>query len=486
MALVVARTTGHVAFSSVLSNTTLSFASLPSAGSLIVVIICGTVDEDGTEYAVLEVTDNQGNTYARRISAPDAGDGNVEIWSAENIGTPSGTFTISINHESGSSENYGVAEAFEISGAAVSAVTEQTTSAGGSSPDDAAFSLTLVQANQIIFAGAINSPGAIFSPPSNYTEEFDVGWQEAISENSYQGSAVYRIVTVGGEHVAQWSHGNADWVVAAASFRASQPTSTVRAAATVVSATRKNAQAVNSVTAAATVSATKRKAAAASSTCSARAAVTSAQFKAVTRTSVATAAAVVTSTDRKASSTASTVRGAAAVSAVAHRNRPSLVAAAAAVTTTTRKNAVRASTVTAGGTVTSSIRKGGQAASVTRAAVAVTSSESRGATGLSVVRAAAAVTSVERKGALGASTLTAAGRVASESRRSRVSAGARVTTATRPGHMSSSAVRAGARVVTDAFRPFAPSVPIDARVVGGPLLAAQVLEASAYCQTPVI
>lgn len=478
MALVVARETGQQTFSNTGASTAVSFASLPAAGSLIVVMVAGTVD-NGDEYSVNSVTDNQGNTYARRSDAPGAGDGNVEIWSAENIGTPSGTFTVTVDHVVASA-NYGLIEAYEVTGVPLSGVTEQTTSGGGTPPSDGEFLVELVQARQIIFGGIlVLGDGGAISPPANYTETAEAGWTEAASEKVFQAEFCFRIVSTAGQHQPQWSHSDGDWVVAAATFKEALPVSSVRAGGGVTGATHKNAQAASVARAAGAASATDRKNAFGSSFCELAGATTSSVLKGGRAASAVTASAAVTST--RLVKAASSVTAAGNVTTVGIRNRPSLVMAAGAVTSTTRKNASRASALTSGGAVVTIGSKNIERASASSAAGALTSAGRKGGKATSITIAAGAVSSGQSRGAAGTSSVTAAGGVASESRRSRISAGGRVVSAVLAGRVSSSTVRAGARVVSDAFRPFAPSVPIDARVIGGPLVAAQVLEPDTYC-----
>ena len=91
------RDTGHKTANGVNSSAA-SFASLPAAGnSIIILVTCWNI-----AIAAAEVTDNQSNTYARdayigpnQPASPQAA--TCGIFSDIEIGSPSGTFTITIN-----------------------------------------------------------------------------------------------------------------------------------------------------------------------------------------------------------------------------------------------------------------------------------------------------------------------------------------------------------------------------------------------------
>jgi len=93
-------------------STTMSFGSLPSAGNFIVVGISNW-DAGSTDQA-LAVSDNQGNTYYEAITSDESGDAVASIWYAYNIGSPTGTFTVTINPAG--TDDYLAACAAEFSG----------------------------------------------------------------------------------------------------------------------------------------------------------------------------------------------------------------------------------------------------------------------------------------------------------------------------------------------------------------------------------
>lgn len=82
------------------SSDTCSFSGLPSATHQ--VIACITLRVSGGSWQqVTGVTDNQGNTYVRAFGYFGPGNQtveNMEYWWCSSIGTPSGTFTITVNY----------------------------------------------------------------------------------------------------------------------------------------------------------------------------------------------------------------------------------------------------------------------------------------------------------------------------------------------------------------------------------------------------
>lgn len=78
----------------------LSFGSLPLAGSCVIVDF-GYNGASGSS-AISSVADNQGNIYTQRQTAFDAVASNVAVYSCDAIGTPSGTFTVTITLTSSS------------------------------------------------------------------------------------------------------------------------------------------------------------------------------------------------------------------------------------------------------------------------------------------------------------------------------------------------------------------------------------------------
>lgn len=188
-------------------------------------------------------------------------------------------------------------------------------------------------------------------------------------------------------------------------------------------------------------------------------------------------------------STASTVSAAGAASSAGRKNPTpaSAVTAAGSVASTRTKAALATSSVTAAGAVTTVAPQNAVRSSACSAGAAVASTARKGGSGVSTLTAGAAVSGAVRKGALRISAVSGAGAVQgtgtsaeAHTGASRVTASGRVTSAgvrfEPEVHSGASAVTAGGRVTTVGFQPsFSPAARVVARVVGGPLVSAQVL-----------
>lgn len=90
MAIAAVQTTGVTAIGGS-APSAVSFSVLPTAGNLIVVSVSMAGDL-GSEACT--VTDNQGNTYIKAVDSGNFNERKTNIWYAYNIGSPSGTFTV--------------------------------------------------------------------------------------------------------------------------------------------------------------------------------------------------------------------------------------------------------------------------------------------------------------------------------------------------------------------------------------------------------
>ena len=186
-----------------------SFGTLPSAGNMIVVMISAWRAVPGANIA--SVSDNQGNIYTKAIDRNGAGADTLceaSIWYCANIGSPSGTHTVTANPTAGS-DNYINVIASEISGQNTSSPLDATTSAAISSTGDVATgtTATLAQADEIVFivasVSASNSNIAI-DTPATYTR---IGVnQDSTATIGFEAS--YKIVAATTAVTAQWSHDN--------------------------------------------------------------------------------------------------------------------------------------------------------------------------------------------------------------------------------------------------------------------------------------
>ena len=184
-----------------------SFASLPSAGNMIVVLVSAWRSSAAN---ISSVTDNQGNTYTKAIdrNGGNGGLNEASIWYCASIGSPSGTHTITANATAGV-DNYIVVIASEVSGQNTSAPFDASTSAAVSTTGDVATGTTaaLAQADEIVFIAASvssSSSNITIDTPATYTR---IGAQQ--DSNTYVGfEGSYKIVAATTAVVGQWSHDN--------------------------------------------------------------------------------------------------------------------------------------------------------------------------------------------------------------------------------------------------------------------------------------
>jgi len=185
-----------------------SFASLPAAGDAIIVVVTAA-RAGAVTLANGNVTDNQGGSYVLDASSGQYNYGgvyygNVGVWSRQNIGAPSGTFTITFTASAGTP---GITMgAIAVRSAATSGALDKTKTATGSSTAPATGdSDATTQADEIVVAGfgEINTTGSTqtVTDPSGYTVIFNEG--EAASYIVSGGA--YKILTATGAQSASWS-----------------------------------------------------------------------------------------------------------------------------------------------------------------------------------------------------------------------------------------------------------------------------------------
>jgi hypothetical protein len=157
---------------------TSSFAVSPTTGQSVVVcfqMYCGTFTAAST------CADNQSNTYNQVAVSNQVSTASVRtaFFIAENIGTPSGTFTVTVT-SNGVSTNEGmvVALAFDATTGVfdVSAASGATSQSGGFSPSPGTTAST-AQANELILAALIVDSGQ--NPAVSPTPDPPSGWTNA-------------------------------------------------------------------------------------------------------------------------------------------------------------------------------------------------------------------------------------------------------------------------------------------------------------------
>ncbi len=198
-----------------------SFSALPAAGNFIGVGV--SVFSGSADLPTGCVTDNQGNgSYPRAVRGPVHAINTVSgIFYAENIGSPSGTFTITVDPSgTGNLIEFGAAE---FSNMATSASLDKTqTNEGDSSTPTSGTTATTTQADELVLAvlATGNSSSALgIDLPSGFTN---------ITINQDEASTVghsfdYKIVSATGTQLADWGSvvvSNDPWSGCIATFKA--------------------------------------------------------------------------------------------------------------------------------------------------------------------------------------------------------------------------------------------------------------------------
>jgi hypothetical protein len=201
---------------------TLSFGSLPAAGSLIVVGVSNW--DSGSADQALAVSDNQGNTYYEAITSDESGDAVASIWYAYNIGSPTGTFTITIN-PAGSGDYYSACAA-EFSGLTTPDPKDTTVkSAGTDTTPVCGPTATPTQADELVIAVVQVSSS---DPTVGLDVPATVGYTnievEQDSTNIQGLSMDYKIISAAAAQSAAWGTLDASpsggWSAVIATFKA--------------------------------------------------------------------------------------------------------------------------------------------------------------------------------------------------------------------------------------------------------------------------
>ena len=217
MAFVWVKNSTGLASATASSTGTITFATAPAAGNLIVVNIGGW---KATGTGITSVTDNQGNSYSIVANPHTDAVSMACIAYAKNIVYTSGTFTITIT-ASGTYYFTGMASEFSGSsstspldvygsGTGAAAITCTATTSGSVSAVD-----------DLVVAVANNATGGgdcAWVNPTGYTQIF----QNGSSGGSYSATqACYKILTAGsGAQNAVWTWtGSVTWSCVIATFR---------------------------------------------------------------------------------------------------------------------------------------------------------------------------------------------------------------------------------------------------------------------------
>jgi hypothetical protein len=215
-------------FTNTSNDLTCSFATLPSAGNAIVAAFWGW---DGGTVPTISCSDNQGNTYTNAVTRRDA---TLQQWVAicrdPSIGTPSGTFTVTMSAAGPTQRNI-TGVAIEFTNFAAADLDQTASNAGdlGTLPGaDTTATATTAQANELLIAvsGWCNAAGTWNSDIGASGSAPATGWTleivEAVCSPTHAGSVAYNIVssTVAARHT--WSNNptSSRYVAAIATFMA--------------------------------------------------------------------------------------------------------------------------------------------------------------------------------------------------------------------------------------------------------------------------
>jgi len=185
-----------------------SFGALPAAGNMVAVLVWAY--QSSIAFATNGVSDNQGNTYTRAAVRVQSGSGAVAcaIYYCLSIGSPSGTFTVSIAG-GGTGSLYASAAIMEFSGVGGLegvAVIDET----GASVNPATVTRSVSAASGLALAVLTE----IVTQASITVEALSPTWTEEVEQLSYAtyvpGEGNSRITTIGtGNYTANWTNATA-------------------------------------------------------------------------------------------------------------------------------------------------------------------------------------------------------------------------------------------------------------------------------------
>ena len=178
-----------------------SFSTLPSAGNLIVVYALGGYTGGASSWASNSISDNQGNTYQLAAWQSGGGGGGASaIYYADNIGTPSGTFTVTATPPE---SQIITLTAVEYAGVAkVNPLDVATTNLNSGANPDTGLTAKSSKVNVLVTAILnIDSSSVItITPSAGYNVRLDEG-----DSNYNTGQAVDRIFSNSYTYSTSWS-----------------------------------------------------------------------------------------------------------------------------------------------------------------------------------------------------------------------------------------------------------------------------------------
>lgn len=204
-------------FRSSATNPAVSFTAAPKAGNRVIVMLWGWSND--YTYTTGTVADNQGNTYTRAAANNYGVNFGMGIFISNPIGTPSGTFTVTMNPTITGSPQTGGA-LMEVSGLSNDpSITDRTSCSSGltAAPTSNATATTILD-NELLIATAVGGR----TNPMTWTP--GAGWTTEATEtdsSTYQGGqAVSRIVNAKAAYTHTWTLSPSDvWAACIATFK---------------------------------------------------------------------------------------------------------------------------------------------------------------------------------------------------------------------------------------------------------------------------
>jgi hypothetical protein len=172
------------------------------------------------DFSTTACADNQGNTYSRVVTQATTGtqEGTAIYW-CPSIGTPSGTFTVTVT-PGGSGGFYAVCRAVEASYSGTAEVDVWTSANGSGTAVSSGAMSTTANADSLLAAVMVT----VNDEASITVESLSPAWVEEFEEltltNFQPGEGDTRIVTSTGAYTANWTMATSrDWAACIAAFK---------------------------------------------------------------------------------------------------------------------------------------------------------------------------------------------------------------------------------------------------------------------------
>lgn len=207
-------------------SATASFATKPATGSAIVVGVAGRNTLYDANYSTSTITDTGNNTYTKKVFFGDFSIYGVELWLAENVSVPAGTWTLTLTCSKGTNQ-YLSGFAQEWVGALTTASADKTAVGNSSAVASVATGSTgaLSQADEVAFSAL-----CLISDDTDSNIVQPAGWTlidavEAQSSYTHFGLASLAVTTTTAL-APSWSFDTATYHCAAAVLTLKTTTST--------------------------------------------------------------------------------------------------------------------------------------------------------------------------------------------------------------------------------------------------------------------